>query len=515
MKSKKIKTAKKSVKKQQGGNIYKSAAMVTIFSTVEKGLSFIYRIILTRIVGAEGLGIYQICLTVFAVFLTMASSGIPVTVSRLMAKSGAAGDEKGKHAAVTAGVICTLFVTIPAAIVLFFGRNLFGFLFSDDRCIDIFVILLPGLILTSIYAVIRGSFWGNKQFLTYSVIELLEDAVMVITGIILIIGCKDPVVGARYATIAVLVSYVFSFTVSLIFYFKHGGRFVNPKPQLKPLASSATPITAMRTCTSLLNSAVAVILPALLMSTRGLSNSEAIALYGVALGMAVPIIFIPNSFIGSIAVVVAPELSENYYKNNVKAVKYDVEKTVKAAIFIATLLIPVLFVLGGAICEFLYDNSDCGIMVMVSSFIMLPMCISMITNTILNSMNCEKRTLIYFCIGSVVLIACVVALTGLLGVYSYILGLALAQTISAVLNLRLLKKKCPDVKYLKYTVRSILVTVATCLFGWLLNGILKQYLSSVLQILVCAPLMLAFSGGALYALEMFNLHPFKRLFAKK
>ena len=224
-----------------------------------------------------------------------------------------------------------LAVTIPIAIILFFGRNAFGFLFSDERCLDIFIILLPGLIITSIYAVIRGSFWGNKQFLPYSVIELLEDAVMVVAGIWLIFNVSDPVIGARNATIAVLISYVFSFVVSIFWYLKKGGRFVSPKQQLKPLISSATPITAMRTSTSLLNSAVAVILPALLINVCGYTSSEAIALYGVVLGMAVPMLFTPNALIGSIAVVVAPELSENYYKKKEKAVRYDVEKTVKAA----------------------------------------------------------------------------------------------------------------------------------------------------------------------------------------
>ena len=117
-------------------NIYRSAAQVTAFSTVEKALSFVYRIILTRIIGAEGIGIYQICLTVFSVFLTVASSGVPVTVSRLMAKSNAKNDINGKHAAVTAGVLCTLLITVPVALVLFFGKSVFGFLFSDERCIQ-------------------------------------------------------------------------------------------------------------------------------------------------------------------------------------------------------------------------------------------------------------------------------------------------------------------------------------------------------------------------------------------
>ena len=60
-----------------------------MFSTIEKTLSFAYRIILSRGIGAEGLGIYQIALSVFSVLLTAASSGVPVTVSRLITKQNA------------------------------------------------------------------------------------------------------------------------------------------------------------------------------------------------------------------------------------------------------------------------------------------------------------------------------------------------------------------------------------------------------------------------------------------
>ena len=495
-------------------NIYRSAAQVTVFSTIEKFLSFVYRIILTRIIGAEGLGIYQISLTVFAVFLTVASSGIPVTVSRLIAKSNANNDIKGKHSAVTAGVASTLAITVPVALILFFGKNAFSFLFSDPRCVDIFVILLPGLVLTSIYAVIRGSFWGNKQFLAYSIIELAEDAVMVGVGIALIFGVSDPVLGARYATVAVLASYIFSFAASLIWYFKSGGRFVNPKRQLKPLLSSAAPITAMRTSTSLLNSVVAVLLPTILMTACGLSNSEAVSLYGVAVGMAIPMLFMPNSFIGSIAVVAAPELSENYYRGNTRLVRYDVEKTLRAAIFISILIIPILFAVGGSISIFLYDNELCGQIVQISSFIMLPMCITMMSNTLLNSMNCEKRTLLHFTIGAVIMLLCVLFLTRYLGVYSYILGLALAQLITATLNLRLLKKKCEGVNYMRYILLSLAVIIASSIFGVLAHGIFKNILPLFWLVIVSSALIIAFVLTISFCLNMISIQPLKKLFRK-
>lgn len=495
-------------------NIYRSAAQVTVFSTVEKFLSFVYRIILTRIIGAEGLGIYQISLTVFAVFLTAASSGIPVTVSRLMAKSSAKNDINGKHSAVTAGIACTLAVTVPVALILFFGKSAFSFLFSDPRCVDIFVILLPGLILTSVYAVIRGSFWGNKQFLAYSVIELAEDAVMVGVGIALIFGVSDPVLGARYATIAVLASYIFSFAASLIWYFKSGGRFVNPKKQFKPLLSSATPVTAMRTSTSLLNSAVAVLLPTILMSACGLSNSEAVSLYGIAVGMAIPMLFTPNSFIGSIAVVAAPELSENFYRGNTQLVRYDVEKTLRAAVIIATILIPILFAAGGSISQFLYANELCGQIVRVSAFIMLPMCITMMSNTLLNSMNCEKQTLLYFTIGAVTMLICVLFLTRYLGVYSYILGLALAQIITATFNLRLLKKKCGGAGYMRYIFISTAVIIASSVFGMLVHGLLQPVMPLFWLIVVSSGLIIAFTLAILFCLNMISIQPVKKLLSK-
>ncbi len=495
-------------------NIYRSAALVTVFSTIEKTLSFFYRVVLSRILGAEGLGIYQICLSVFAVFLTAASSGIPVTVSRLMAKNGAAGDIRGKNSAVTAGVVATLVFTVPIAVILFFSKGLLGLLFADDRCENIFLLLLPGLVLTSIYSVMRGSFWGNKQFLPYSVIELLEDSVMVVLGCVLVFGVTDPVLGAQRATLAVLISYIFSFAVSLFWYFKKGGRFSNPKRQLKPLFSASVPITAMRTSTSVINSAVAVLLPVLLMNAYGLTNSEAISLYGVAIGMSVPILFIPSSLIGSISVVVAPELSENYYSKKTERVKFDVEKSVKAAIFIATLLIPVLFVLGDEIGEFLYSNQMSGEIVQRCSFILLPMCLSMITTTILNSMNCEKRTLVYYFFGAAAMLVSIFALTRFIGVYSYLIGLSLSFVITAVLNLLLLRKKCEGIKFIKYTLHSLIVIVAACAFGIMLDGIISAYVSPIFQIIICAPACLAFTAAFLYCLEMFTMRPFKKLISK-
>ena len=495
-------------------NIYKSAAQVTVFSTVEKTLSFIYRIILSRSIGAEGLGIYQICLSVFAVFLTMASSGVPVTVSRLIAKNTATGNAQGKHAVVSSGVLLTLLFTLPIALILFLAKDLYAFLFPDRDCVYIFLWLLPGLILTSIYAIMRGAFWGNKQFLPYSVIELAENAVMVICGCVLIGFAQTAKDGARFAIIAVLISYVFSFAVSLGWYFIKGGKLVNPKNQLKPLFKSSFPITAMRTSTSLLNSCVAMFLPALLTSACGYTSSEAVALYGTVLGMSVPILFTPNSLIGSIAVVVAPEMSENFYAKRKNLLKRDIERTVKSAVLIATVLIPVMFTLGEDIGVLFYNNELSGQVIRRFSFMMLPMCISMITTTILNSMNFEVRTLVYFFAGAVVMIGVILAFTGLLGINAYMVGLTLSFIITAGLNLLLLHKNCAGINYLGYLLKSLLICFVACIFGQLFTQLFKDNFSPLTRIILCGGAVSAFALVAFYGMEMFTTRPLRKLFAR-
>ena len=92
-------------------NIYQTATLVTALSVAERFLGFLYRIVLSRLIGAEGLGLYQVALSVFSVFVTVGSGGIPVTVSRLISKSKAEENGKAENAVVTAGIFFSLLLT--------------------------------------------------------------------------------------------------------------------------------------------------------------------------------------------------------------------------------------------------------------------------------------------------------------------------------------------------------------------------------------------------------------------
>lgn len=495
-------------------NIYQTAVYVTVFSVVEKFLGFLYRIILSRTLGSEGMGLYQIALSIFAVLVTATSSGIPITVSRLITKHRAAKNKPAEQSTITAAIVSTLVFSVPVFIILFFGHNWFDFLFSDPRCMTIFLILLPSLTFNSIYAVIRGVFWGNKQFMPYCIIELLEEIAMIAAGVILVTGMTSVFDGAQRAAFAIVISYVVSFSLASVYFFIKGGRLKNPRSQFKPLLHSALPITGMRTSNSLINSVISLLLPARLIAA-GFTSQQAMSELGVAMGMSMPILSIPATLIGSLSLVIVPELAENFYKNRHLKLRDNIEKALKVTILIACILIPFLFVTGEDMGLFLYSNAKSGEIIRIASFILLPTSLTMITTSILNSLGYEKYTCIYFFISAAASLLCTYLLPQYIGIYALFAGMAASAVISCTLNLILIVKKCKEkVRFFKHTLISAAGIVPVIVLGVLLRNILVNYVPLYLLIFICAGITVGASVLLYFALGTLNPQWLKTIFKK-
>lgn len=492
--------------------IVETMLVVTAFSVIERLLGFIYRIFLSRALGAELLGVYQVALSVVGLIMTLTASGIPITVSRIMTKHDSENNSAKSFSTVTAGILLSLILSLPLVLVLVFVPKVSGLLFQDERSFAVFKVIIPGITITSVYSVLRGYFWGKRKFLTYSIIELLEEIVMLVAGVILINGCTETTTGLLGAGKAVLISYIFSFVTATMLYFLRGGRLKNPRGELKPLISSAGPITVMRTGTSLINTLIAIILPMRLVLS-GLTSAEALSSFGELSGMSIPLIYIPSTLIGSIALVLVPELSTNYYKNNGVTLKNNVENAVKCSVYISALIIPVFISLGKEIGVLVYDNLNSGLYVQNASIIMLPMSITLITTSVLNSLNLERKTLLYYLIGAFLLILSIWFLPKYVGVYSLVIGLFLSYLTTSCLNLLLINKMLKHKPKLKsFIALSALFIIPSTLLSHLLKGVLIKFIPLAPTVIICSALAVLFIM-ALY--KTFNLFSVKDILGAK
>ncbi len=469
--------------------VYKNASIVTGLSVAERFLGFLYRIVLSRYIGAEGMGLYQVALSLFFLLQTLGAGGIPVTVSRTVAKQ----KERG-GAVLSAGLLSALLVTLPVCLLLWSLGNRVAFLFSGKESFSVLRILLLGLSFACCYAVVRGYLWGNKRFLAASMLEMTEEIAMVILGVFLLRGAPTPLVGAKRAAWALCIADVLSCLIAFILLFSTGGRLSRPQKELKPLFNAAMPITSVRLGGSLVNSAISVLMPAMLVRA-GASQTEALSLFGVVSGMVLPVLFIPATLIGSLALVLVPELSADFHKKNFARLKGNIARGLRFAFLVACALIPFFFALGEEVGLLAFASQKAGEIISKGCLILLPMSVTMISTSILNSIGFERQTFLFFFIGAAGTFLSILILPPFCGVYAYVVGLGANYTLTAACNLFYLRKKLPieggtGGQVRVYALLTPLIGILPLtLFGQLLLLLFSSFLGSVLRVAATALFM--------------------------
>ena len=167
-------------------SLFKTVALITFFSFMTRIAGFIFRIILSRVVGAEGLGLYQVASSIFMVLLTIISSGIPLIISRTSAKYHASGETKKESSFITVSLIFTLSLSIMTSIIVLLFRGLFSKLFTNENTINILLVMLPSLVFSSVYCVLRGSMWGKGNYFALCFTEFYEQIVRIVLALLMI-----------------------------------------------------------------------------------------------------------------------------------------------------------------------------------------------------------------------------------------------------------------------------------------------------------------------------------------
>lgn len=489
-------------------NLYRSAALVTFFSAFEHCLGFLYRMILSRILGSEGLGVYQTALSVYAVCVTLVSGGLPVSLTRIISGYRAKGDLQGERAAATAAFVISLSLSLPLLLLLFLFRGDVTALFPDERCGVLFYILLLALPFNGCYAILRGCFWGNKRFFAYSVIELAEKVASVTLGVLSLLFLPIAMQAESKVTFALFLSYLFSFLLGSICFLRTGGRLASPKRQLKRLFLSSAPITAMRTSSSLIGSLVSVLFPARLIAA-GFTASTAMSALGTVYGMVVPVLLIPTNLVGSIALVLVPELSECFYKKQTEKLSAYLTKAMNATLLIAGCLIPFFIVCGESVGVLLFANAESGVLISRSALILLPMSVSLMATSMLNSLGCERQTLAVFLLGSVGMLACVFFLPQFLQEGALLVGMGCDYTVCALVSLLLLTKKTGKLKSGKYLLKLIFCVLPVIAAGLALKSFLVNAAGDFLILLFT---FLLVGGLEVLLFQLFKLCDLKELF---
>ncbi len=313
----------------------------------------------------------------------------------------------------------------------------------------------------------------------------------------------------RNSAIAFNITCLLSAVITMIIYFRRGKvRF--SRAEYKPILKSALPITGVRLANSLVQPLTSIIIPNMLIWI-GYSASEAVASYGVIMGMTFPMLFVPMAVIGSISMVLIPSISSMLSKNEYSSIQENVTKSLEVSVFISMLFIPLYLSVGDLIGIVLYDNQMSGILLQLSAVCVLPITLCNLTGSILNALNLEVKSFINYILGSLLLFASLIIFTPLVGINSVIISFFLSMTMITLLNLRMIKKRLPNLSFNLVSMLSkyTLITIISSLTGHFISNILLHFLNNFFS--AC------FAGGisvliTLILCKVFNLYDLTKLF---
>jgi len=324
----------------------KSTIILIIGGFLTKILGMVIKIIMTRIVGIEGIGLYMLIFPTFALFMTISQLGFPVAISKLVSE-----DKYNNKNIVFSIIPFSLILNIILMIVIILiAPILANDLLKDPRCY--YPILAIGLVLPfdSLSSILRGYFFGKQRMVPHVVSNITEQ----ITRLILI-SITIPTLLDKSLVFAVsgliLVNVISELMSSLVLFFFLPKKFhikkedIKPEPlNIKAVLDISLPTTGSRIIGSIGYFLEPIVLTFVLLKV-GYDNTYIVREYGIISGYVMPLLLLPSFFTNAISQALLPIVSRAYAENKKKYIKRKIKQAIMFSLLIgipATILFEII-----------------------------------------------------------------------------------------------------------------------------------------------------------------------------
>ena len=419
--------------KTKGQNYMHGAAILTVGVIIMKILGFFYKIPLGNILGDEGYSMFMGAYSIYYIFFTLATAGLPVALSRLVAEADANGRSKQEEKTFRVALATFTVIGLVFALIMFcFPHWLAASYLENPDAAPSVRAMAPAILLVCIVSAYRGYCQGNGNMLPTTVDEVLEVFFKVVSGLVIAelvlhsFRPGDPMslpMGSAGAIFGVSIGSAVSLAYMVIYKHRHysvlsapytGGIDPNDIPGdndlvdpamkiVKDILSIGIPIATGACIMALLNSVDSKLCMNRLQSAARFSYREAKVLYGVY-GKAQTLFNLPAAFITPLTISIVPAISGALAKGDRKTAGVVSEDSMRISAFLAIPMGVGLAVLARPIMDVLYPGSHpagAGLLQVmgIASFFV---CLVLMENAILQASGREKLTMVTLITGGII-----------------------------------------------------------------------------------------------------------------
>lgn len=472
--------------------------MLTLSNMVTGVIAFVFSIILSRELGAEGLGLYGLVMPIYGLLLTITSEGLITAISKITTLYFNRKDYRNLIRTLsTVFVFTACWAACVAILVLAAHRLMAWYIVRDPRSAQALMILCPALVFVPLSAIIKGYLYGLGKYRVSASVDIVEKLLRVVILLSTISILKPASVGTTVAvayfalTMGELVSMLLLFGCYRYQRRKTAGESTGRSKSRIQLIFDVFVITVPLSINGILSSVLsavsALILPRRLV-VAGFSYSQALSEIGKFGGMALNIVTLPFIIIGSMLTVLVPELSLNISKKDYWSAEERIAQVLKMAITVGIATALVCLRIPDTLGVLFYRRNDLGDMIRFSAPICLILFVSSPTFGILNALGKQNILLKNSLINSLQSLVLTYVLAGIpaLNIYGYGISAVITAITSFILNVREILKICE----IKIGLNDILTYLLAGTAVWLASGIAGGVLRSAQPVITTAGVVL-------------------------
>lgn len=502
-----------------------NAFILTCANILVRILGFIYKIILSRKIGPQAIGLFQLVFPIYMLIITLTTSGIPIAISRIVAEHNA---KKDTFNMLYSMKIITIVVSIISFILsLAFALNasfISNSILRDPKSYPVIIAIFPCIFIVSVSSVHRGFFYGIHDVVPPASGEVIEQLtrIALVMSVLYFLPPLKIEYAASLAALGMVIGELFGLLVLRTKYKTYISDFCkkisvsirDSKNLLKRLFSISIPITITRIVSSLIQALNIILIPQRL-QLAGYTSNQAISQFGKLTGMAMPIVFLPFTVTSALAVIIIPNLSESLELKDWEAIKTKTSKATLLTSLVGFLVFSLIFSFSKDLGEVIFAQKNVGEMIFYMSFSIPFLCIYHNFSSILNGIGKQKIVTLNFIIGAAIQLFCTYFLVSnpYFKINGFILGFTLDSAVSMTLNgIWVYKITKTKIKTINWLIKPFLCTLPAIYSINNIYPILKNTkINILLAMAICCVIGTVFFSATAYILKIMpKIKDFKR-----
>ncbi len=446
------------------GNFFSGVAVLTLSTFIVKIIGLLYKIPMMKYLGEEGMGYFNSAYEIYTFFYILATAGLPVAVSILVAENAEKGNESGVKRIFRVSTVLFFVLGLLGTAVLYFGSEIFAGMIENSGAVLCIAAISPMVIFICISSAIRGYFQGLQNMTPTAVSQIAEAAGKLFLGLALAVWAiksgYDIPHAAAFATLGITIgtglSMLYLIMSKLLLKRKENNTPTELTPKSGRVVISIVKIAIPITFSSMVISLTRVV--DLFMILRrlqaiGYTEEAANAVYGSYTTLAVSMFNLPAAFVTPIALALVPVLTSAVKGGD----KYKETNTLNSSLRLCGLItLPAslgLSVFSRPILELVFRGEESAIntaapLLSVLGTSVFFSCIMTVTNAILQAYGKERLPIVSMLAGAAVKVILSYILIGMpsVNIYGASISTFVCSLTVSVINFIYVKKCAPSLE---------------------------------------------------------------------